>query len=229
LKVGALQQQTRHLQFGRDLRPWACSVGWWLMAGAGLFWEKSTVGWFWLVAGGWFVLREKYCWLVADKPSEQGACLSCYTFLPILPLTVSQSPDARTSTRSPAAATPTAPAFSRAWGGFPDPLWVAGCGRRGGRCRSGSTAQFGRRPRSRRPHRTLTAPTSSRRRPPSPLRRLPPPRPWRRRRPTSRQCGRAAGGATNRRRAPGRSCGRTCSLTSRPRCVGVSVLAWDSC
>jgi hypothetical protein len=34
------------------------------MAGAGLFWEKS--------ADGWFVLREKYCWLVADKPSEQG-------------------------------------------------------------------------------------------------------------------------------------------------------------
>jgi hypothetical protein len=26
-----------------------------------------------LVAGGWFVLREKYYWLVADKPSEQGA------------------------------------------------------------------------------------------------------------------------------------------------------------
>jgi hypothetical protein len=26
----------------------------------------------WLVADGWFVLREKYCWLVADKPSEQG-------------------------------------------------------------------------------------------------------------------------------------------------------------
>jgi hypothetical protein len=26
----------------------------------------------WLVAGGWFVLREKYCWLVTDKPSEQG-------------------------------------------------------------------------------------------------------------------------------------------------------------
>jgi hypothetical protein len=25
----------------------------------------------WLVASGWFVLREKYCWLVADKPSEQ--------------------------------------------------------------------------------------------------------------------------------------------------------------
>jgi hypothetical protein len=26
-----------------------------------------------LVADGWFVLREKYCWLVADKPSEQVA------------------------------------------------------------------------------------------------------------------------------------------------------------
>jgi hypothetical protein len=26
-----------------------------------------------LLAGGWFVLREKYYWLVADKPSEQGA------------------------------------------------------------------------------------------------------------------------------------------------------------
>jgi hypothetical protein len=25
----------------------------------------------WLVVGGWFVLREKYYWLVADKPSEK--------------------------------------------------------------------------------------------------------------------------------------------------------------
>jgi hypothetical protein len=31
----------------------------------------------WLVAGGWFVVREKYCWLVADKPSEHAACLPC--------------------------------------------------------------------------------------------------------------------------------------------------------
>jgi hypothetical protein len=29
----------------------------------------------WLVADGWFVLREKYCWLVADKPNEQGVIL----------------------------------------------------------------------------------------------------------------------------------------------------------
>jgi hypothetical protein len=27
----------------------------------------------WLVADGWFVVKEKYCWLVADKPSEQAA------------------------------------------------------------------------------------------------------------------------------------------------------------
>jgi hypothetical protein len=26
----------------------------------------------WLVADGWFILREKYCWRVTDKPSEQG-------------------------------------------------------------------------------------------------------------------------------------------------------------
>jgi hypothetical protein len=28
-----------------------------------------------LLAGGWFVLREKYCWLVADKPSEQAVAV----------------------------------------------------------------------------------------------------------------------------------------------------------
>jgi hypothetical protein len=40
------------------------------MAGTDLFREKSTAVWF---AGGWFVLREHYCCLVADKPNEQGA------------------------------------------------------------------------------------------------------------------------------------------------------------
>jgi hypothetical protein len=43
----------------------ACSFGWWLMAGADLLERKV------LLAGCWFVLREKYCWLVADKPNEQ--------------------------------------------------------------------------------------------------------------------------------------------------------------
>jgi hypothetical protein len=33
----------------------------------------------WLVASGWFVLREKYCWLVADKPNEQGVNASKIT------------------------------------------------------------------------------------------------------------------------------------------------------
>jgi hypothetical protein len=44
-----------------------CSFGWWPMAGAGLFWKKST--------GDWFVLREKYCWLLAHKLSEQVVCV----------------------------------------------------------------------------------------------------------------------------------------------------------
>jgi hypothetical protein len=33
----------------------------------------------WLIIGGWFVLREKYCWLVADKPSEQA---ESYIYIP---------------------------------------------------------------------------------------------------------------------------------------------------
>jgi hypothetical protein len=36
--------------------------------------SACSFGW-WLIAGGWFVLREKYCWLVAEKPSEQCAYL----------------------------------------------------------------------------------------------------------------------------------------------------------
>jgi hypothetical protein len=40
------------------------------------------------IAGGWFVLRKKYCWLVADKPNEQtlldlNECLWCLIFLVI--------------------------------------------------------------------------------------------------------------------------------------------------
>jgi hypothetical protein len=33
-----------------------------------------------LLAGAWFVLREKYCWLVADKPSEQEGYSSSYIY-----------------------------------------------------------------------------------------------------------------------------------------------------
>jgi hypothetical protein len=39
-----------------------------------------------LVAGGWFVLREKYCWLVADKPSEQMSDAARLRVLPPAPL-----------------------------------------------------------------------------------------------------------------------------------------------
>jgi hypothetical protein len=38
----------------------------------GWCWFVLREKYFWLVAGGWFILREKYCWLVADKPNEQG-------------------------------------------------------------------------------------------------------------------------------------------------------------
>jgi hypothetical protein len=41
----------------------------------------------WLVVGGWFVPREKYCWLVADKPSEQAVSW------PPLPYTLSMAAD----------------------------------------------------------------------------------------------------------------------------------------
>jgi hypothetical protein len=42
----------------------------WLVAD-GWCWFVLREKYGWLIAGGWFVLREKYCWLVADKPSEQ--------------------------------------------------------------------------------------------------------------------------------------------------------------
>jgi hypothetical protein len=43
----------------------------WLVAG-GLYWFVLREKYCWLIVGGWFVVREKYCWLVADKPSERG-------------------------------------------------------------------------------------------------------------------------------------------------------------
>jgi hypothetical protein len=43
----------------------------WLVAD-GWCWFVLREEYCWLVADGWFVLREKYCWLVADKPSEQS-------------------------------------------------------------------------------------------------------------------------------------------------------------
>jgi hypothetical protein len=43
----------------------------WLVAD-GWCWFVLREKYCWLVADGWFVVREKYCWLVADKPNEQG-------------------------------------------------------------------------------------------------------------------------------------------------------------
>jgi hypothetical protein len=47
----------------------------WLVAD-GWCWFILREKYCWLVVGGWFVLREKYCWLVADKPSEQGVYIA---------------------------------------------------------------------------------------------------------------------------------------------------------
>jgi hypothetical protein len=41
----------------------------WLVAD-GWCWYVLREKYCWLVAGGWFVLRETYCWLVAAKPSK---------------------------------------------------------------------------------------------------------------------------------------------------------------
>jgi hypothetical protein len=53
----------------------------WLVADGGC-WFVLREEYCWLVADGWFVVREKYCWPVADKPSEQP----CSTSL-IFPIT----------------------------------------------------------------------------------------------------------------------------------------------
>jgi hypothetical protein len=60
-------QPTNHRAMHACMQPAACSFGWWLV----LICSKKK--YCWLLAGGWFVLREKYCCLVADKPNEQGA------------------------------------------------------------------------------------------------------------------------------------------------------------
>jgi hypothetical protein len=59
----------------------------WLVAN-GWSWFVLREKYCWLVADGWFILREKYCWLVADKPSEQGA---------YMPLSVADEPKANCS------------------------------------------------------------------------------------------------------------------------------------
>jgi hypothetical protein len=69
----------------------------WLVAD-GWCWFVLREKYCWLVAGGWFIVREKYCWMVADKPSEQAPSqlipavhsvpAGCHSSLPNLPLYV---------------------------------------------------------------------------------------------------------------------------------------------
>jgi hypothetical protein len=65
---------------GSERMSTACSFGWCLMAGADLFWEKSTVGWL-LVAGlfwekstaGWWLISQTNRVLVVDGRGGGGS------------------------------------------------------------------------------------------------------------------------------------------------------------
>jgi hypothetical protein len=54
----------------------------WLVAD-GWCWFVLREKYCWLVAGGWFALREKYCWLVADKPSEQAVASFSHRYITV--------------------------------------------------------------------------------------------------------------------------------------------------
>jgi hypothetical protein len=56
----------------------ACSVGWWLMAGAGSFWEKSTAGWL-LVAGLLWEKSTAGWWLISQANRGQEECVQAGT------------------------------------------------------------------------------------------------------------------------------------------------------
>jgi hypothetical protein len=59
----------------------ARSFDWWLIVSAALFWEKCIVGCL-LMSSDWFVLREKYYWMMVDKSDEKadkntnGSCIN---------------------------------------------------------------------------------------------------------------------------------------------------------
>jgi hypothetical protein len=69
------------ISWDQELDFTACSVGWWLMAGAGSFWEESTAGWllmagllwekstadWWLISQANRVLVEKLCGKIAEE------------------------------------------------------------------------------------------------------------------------------------------------------------------
>jgi hypothetical protein len=62
--VDARLHEPRSIRSRFSLFVWLVADGW--------CWFVLREKYCWLVADGWFVLREKYCWLVADKPNEQG-------------------------------------------------------------------------------------------------------------------------------------------------------------
>jgi hypothetical protein len=78
VQLGRTSSSHRPHEPGRAIRRHSCSLFVWLVAD-GWCWFVLREKYCWLVAGGWFVLREKYYWLVADKPSEQAVDSECQT------------------------------------------------------------------------------------------------------------------------------------------------------
>jgi hypothetical protein len=76
----------------------------WLVADGGC-WFVLREKYCWLIAGGWFVLREKYCWLVADKPSEKEKKKAKRDRRPTLPVPPYGRPRVSLITRRKTAAT----------------------------------------------------------------------------------------------------------------------------
>jgi hypothetical protein len=64
-----MQERIQHVA---ELATSACSFGWWLMAGAGLFWEKSTVGWL-LMTGLLWEKSTAGWWLISQTNRAQIA------------------------------------------------------------------------------------------------------------------------------------------------------------
>jgi hypothetical protein len=63
--IGAQKHSVLEHQLTTSVFVWLVTDGW--------CWFVLREKYCWLVADGWFGLREKYCWLVADKPNDQGA------------------------------------------------------------------------------------------------------------------------------------------------------------
>jgi hypothetical protein len=87
----------------------------------------------WLVAGGWFVVREKYCWLVADKPKQQGVWGWESREREKHPTSPARDSNSVFSRVTPGAAASPPAGGERGWVGGPEQSWGEGTERYGRR------------------------------------------------------------------------------------------------